>query len=484
MVAGYFHSQSVGPVILHSDQFLREYEAFWKDPAVAPYVWVALLFSILCLATQYQLWTGDSEDPLTLMRLQLFRERTVQCLVLGQYTRGGAHVLEALVNYSYEMLFFQDADIGVWLVLGMIVQLALSMGYHRDPRNFPRISPFDSEMRRRVWAAIMQLDLRLSNQMGLPRLLKPEQSDTAEPRNLFDSDFDADTIELPPSRPETEVTPVLFVLAKNRIDCIGDLISDLIANTKEHTYREIMELDQKLREAEASFPTIFRWQPLTQSFMVSPQIIMRRIWLKLTVNRLMIGLHRKYITQSNTQSAYQYSRKACIDAAVNIIELQLLFNEETRPSGLLNPLSWLHSSMLQSVFLLGMSVLCYYIHLANTTPQMLLNEEMRSEIVGLLRKTYPIWLRSSTTSRDAKQAFKHLKVLLETCDSRDSSSLSESSRSKAQPSASPETVLLPNQSSWDDYQDFITNFPMPFDTNFVPMNIASSPSAASSWRHF
>ncbi|GKT96755.1 fungal specific transcription factor domain protein [Colletotrichum tofieldiae] len=64
------------------------------------------------------------------------------------------------------------------------------------------------------------MDLRLSNQIALPRLLKLQQYGTAEPRNLLDTDFNDSTVKLPPSRPETEVTPVLNSLAKGRIKVI------------------------------------------------------------------------------------------------------------------------------------------------------------------------------------------------------------------------------------------------------------------------
>ncbi|KAJ6036784.1 fungal specific transcription factor domain protein [Penicillium herquei] len=91
------------------------------------------------------------------------------------------------------------------------------MGYHRDAKHFSSISPFDGEMRRRVWAMIVQLDSSVSTQLGLPRLVKESDTNTAEPRNLVDSDFDEDISILPPSRPEIEVTPTLYVLTKLRL---------------------------------------------------------------------------------------------------------------------------------------------------------------------------------------------------------------------------------------------------------------------------
>lgn len=305
---------------------------------------------------------------------------------------------------------FKDAEIGLWLLLGMLVQIALSRGYHRDPQNFSHISPFAGEMRRRVWAAIVQMDLRLSSQMGLPRLLKSQQYETSEPRNLLDSDFHESTKELPPSRPETEVTPVLYGLAKIRIDSIGSLITDLVADTREHALPEITVLDQKLHEAEASLPPIFHWQPLSQSLMVPPQIVLHRLILQLAVQRLMISLHRRYLSASfAADERYDYSRNACVQAAIKILEFQQMVHEEIQSDGLLYPVRWLLSSLMQSIFLLGMSVLCYYVQLVKASTTVPLDRE---KILDLLRSTYPMWLRLSAVSQDARKVVEHLSLVL------------------------------------------------------------------------
>lgn len=313
-----------------------------------------------------------------------------------------------LIYCANEALLCKDPDIGLWLLLGMLIQLALSQGYHRDPQNFPSISPFTGEMRRRVWAAIVQSDLRLSSQMGLPRLLKSQESDTAEPRNLLDSDFNDSTAKLPASRPENEITPVLYTLAKNRIDSVGGRISDLVADTREHSYTEIMELDRKLQDAEASLPPIFRWQPLSQSFMVTPQIILHRVWLQLAIQRSAVWLHRKYLSPSHTEERYTYSRNKCLQAAIKILEFQQLVNEETQPDGQLQSMRWVLSSLMHSVFLLGISVLCYYVQMAKTVPGFPLDRDVGAKIHSLLEKTYPVWLRRSTVSQNARQAVEHL----------------------------------------------------------------------------
>ncbi|KAF5268855.1 hypothetical protein FOXYS1_233 [Fusarium oxysporum] len=379
-------------------------------------------------------------------------DRMVASLILGQYTRGGEYVLETLINYLIcESFMSQEDETGLWLVQGIIVQLALSQGYHRDPHNFPSITPFSGEMRRRVWAAIVQLDLRLSSQMALPCVLKAQQYDTAEPRNLLDTDFDEDTIDLPPSRPETEVTPVLYSLAKGRIDKMMGLVNDIVNDTKEHPYTEIVELDRMLQEAEASLPPIFKWQPLSQSFMVAPEIIMHRVLLQLAIQRLTIWLHRKYLAPSYTHTCYQHSRKACVQAAIKVLEFQQIVLEETQGDGLLYPTRWarwmLLSSRPRAVFLLGVSILCYYVQLTKSRPDVSLDESTGSKIHGLLRNAYPLWLHSTTVSREARRAIDYLSLRLGLQEQEIGVPLADSTADTPQ-----DTDMSLDQFTWDAYE--------------------------------
>ena len=50
----------------------------------------------------------------------------------------------------------------------------------------------------------------------------------------------------------------------------------------------------------------------------------------------------------------------------SILEFQQLVHEETQSDGLLYPVRWLLNSLIQSIFLLGISVLCYYFQLVRS----------------------------------------------------------------------------------------------------------------------
>lgn len=106
-------------------------------------LWLGLLFTIMCLATQFEKFRLDpgvhSPAALSMERdlqkmADTYRLRIGQCLVLGNYTKGGPYVLETLMLYIAAELFSStDAEIDIWILTGNTVQIALHMvssGYY------------------------------------------------------------------------------------------------------------------------------------------------------------------------------------------------------------------------------------------------------------------------------------------------------------------------------------------------------------------
>ncbi|KFY65820.1 hypothetical protein V496_02341 [Pseudogymnoascus sp. VKM F-4515 (FW-2607)] len=407
--------------VIHRGHFLTEYDNFWKDPPGTPIMWICLLFTILCLGELHQhsqTPTGSTPqismfDGSPTSSMNIFRERIVQCLMLDKYTKGGPYVVESLIQYNMiEHFLRRDAQFEIWILLGMLIPISLRMGLHRDPKHFTEIPAFAGEMRRRVWATIFQIDVGFSALAGLPRMIKPQQCDTEEPRNLLDSDFDDKTLELPQSRPESEVTPVLFLLAKNRIISVGGLISDLAHDIRPYPYAELMRFETLLQNTQNSLPTSLRWQPLSQSITQSPQTIMQRVYLDMFSYKMLIILYKRYLSASITQPQYTHAREACLDSARNILEYQHLLYEETQPDGRLSSIGWSYSLILNDDFMLAASVLCFYIKQYSKDQRDVIDEETFQTIKSLLRRSHDIWLRSSSVSNEAQKAVQALGIIL------------------------------------------------------------------------
>ncbi|KAK2612518.1 Trichosetin biosynthesis cluster transcription factor tf23 [Conoideocrella luteorostrata] len=422
LISRYFNSFEMSPAVLHSVQFLKEYDDFWVDPCATPITWLALLFTLMCLATQFQVFRLDPSDQVsTVLREQdlkiyvsIYRQRVVQCLVLGDYTKGGPYVLETLMLYMAVELFLRnDAEIGNWILLGTIVQLALHMGYHRDPKRFKNISAFEGEMRKRIWATVVELDLGISAQMGLPRLIKQWQADAPEPLNLQDSDFNKATVVMPPSRPETDLTPMLYRIVKARLMTAIGYIWDFAADSRTYTHVEIMDMNKRLQDAHASIPEQLRWQSMAHCITNSPQLIMQKIFLEIMFQRARIVLHRRYLHGFPDNTDYNYSQEACLDAALTLLDYQQMLQDETQPFCQLYQERWKVSSLVNHDFLLAISVLCLYLKQPASDGEAKPTGSIPNEtILGALKRSYYVWLSSSGSSKEALEATRALRLVL------------------------------------------------------------------------
>ncbi|KAM0341652.1 hypothetical protein ACHAPU_009898 [Fusarium lateritium] len=348
----------------------------------------------MCLATQFEksrldpgiqtLATAYAEQDLK-KAAETFSLRISQCLVLGNYTKGGPYVLETLMLYiASEILIRHDAVIDVWIIMGTTVQIAMQMGYHRDPRHFQGLSPFAAEMRKRVWATAVEMDMGISAQMGLPRIVKHWQTDTQEPSNLQDNDFDKSTVEMPPPRPNTDLTPMLYRIVKAKMTAVLGLIWDFLADMRPCPWSEVEKMDRKLNEAREAIPDCLRWHSIARCITDSPQHIMQKVVLETLYHRARILLHRKYMF--NPPAASKDSRCIVLESALKLLDYQHMLQEE------MQPFCQLHAPV-ESLQLRG------------PWPT---SEAIR----GSLRTSYQIWLPSSLHSKEAGKVVKALKVAL------------------------------------------------------------------------
>jgi hypothetical protein len=353
--------------------------------------------------------------------IQSYRERVAQALVLSRYTRGPPYTMETLFLYfTMEYYLGNDSHSGVWILLGVIVRVAMRMGFHRDPAHSSQISPFHGEMRRRIWVITVQADIILSSQVGLPRMINLTQCDTKEPCNLADEDLDESMTEVPPGRPDSDSTPILYLIVRSRILTVFGMILDTITATESVTHAEVMRLDSFLLEIVAAIPLSLRSRPIANSIADHQDIIMRRVYLAMLVRKAQCVLHYRYLITGRSDSNYIYSRQSCIDAAIDILQYQSMLHEETKPGGQLHEVKWKVSSIIiQAEFLLAATILCVYLDhevaasLLPQAPNQEVAEEKRDVVERTLRESARIWSQASDQSREAQKAAAAVRVVLE-----------------------------------------------------------------------
>lgn len=76
----------------------------------------------------------------------------------------------------------------LWSLNGVVIRIAQKNGMHQDGEMLG-LSPFESEMRRRVWWQIIILDAKYAISSGFGHSLLPRHSSTSKPKNLNDVDI-------------------------------------------------------------------------------------------------------------------------------------------------------------------------------------------------------------------------------------------------------------------------------------------------------
>ncbi|OKL55494.1 putative Transcription factor [Talaromyces atroroseus] len=400
MVAGYFLDRPIVPVVLHGPTFLIEYERFWENPLGTSLIW--------------------------------------------------HHSIETLLLYlNIELLRREDAQTEPWMMFGVTVRLAYRMGYHRDATHFPQISPFQGEMRRRIWALIVQLDIFTSAQVGLPRMTRDDQADAAEPRNLLDEDLHQDMQELPPSRPSAVQTEIQYTLLQTKLVLVCGRVFDWVgALSSKRTNlsfaeADVARLDKQLDDAYAALPEPLRMRPMSKSLVDNAETILRRISLCLRFQgaKCLLHYHFSSLLPSLLQGQHLNghdtgSHETTIRAALQILQCQRILYEETQVSGRLYKDRWRVSSLLKDPCLMATAVLCSELDGPHGRPQssredgeriidtsdniIMTNpalptqsrQSVRAEIIQTLHDCCLVWTHLSGTSFEASKAAEAVRTVL------------------------------------------------------------------------
>ena len=424
LIIRYFNSYDPAIHILHPPTWYKVYEKHWEKPEATGPAWLGQMFAILCLA-MHSYYRMDDEPPeyrgKSLATAAHYRALTGQCLLLADFTKPVNHMIETLVLHLHgEYARTCDTEVGVWMLVGMIVRLAMRMGYHRDPKYFGGITPFQGELRRRVWTFVRQSDLLFSFQIGLPSMIRQGDCDTELPRNFFDDDFNEDTQVLPPSRPPSEPTPVSYMRAKAIMSFAFGRVVERLHLVTSLTYDETMELDQHLRECLADLPPHLRMKSLDECASDPGALVMQRFNLSILYHKGQCVLHRKFLTKARENNRYAHSRRTCIDSSMELLSHQATLHYESNPGHRLHGMKVLISSLTAADFLLAAMIVALDLYCSsdseNTGPDSedvyTWGSDRRSDMIRALEVSLEIWKETQDQSIEALKASTVLTVTL------------------------------------------------------------------------
>ncbi|KAJ3572794.1 hypothetical protein NPX13_g4927 [Xylaria arbuscula] len=392
LLSWYFGTSLLVSGIIHPEKFQMEYEAFWAAPMETSPLWTALLFSLLSIMAR-------------------------------RYATANAYALEAFLMHLVSNLACKStSSTNLWFEMGTIIRLSFRMGYHRDPSTLPRMSVFDGEMRRRLWFNIVHIEALMSSQLGFPSMIPTDFCDTKLPRNLYYSQLQTDMKSLPPGKPLSEKTPIRYSIAK---DSVMSVFKKIAAHTQSlavpvhESFTRTIALHHELHEGYNGLPAVLKRRDINLSFLDSSEIIIERYSIETLFQQGLIILHRRYISCDPRSQRFEFSRNACIEAALDMLARQVDMHKACGPGGRLYEERWLVYKLPAYGVLLAAMVVCLDLSVCmrrsrETTPaaEVVDKHDLLGREYRALQTSREIWAAMGDSTAEAPIALNALDLMI------------------------------------------------------------------------
>ncbi|KAI0973773.1 hypothetical protein F4678DRAFT_470980 [Xylaria arbuscula] len=304
--------------ILHVPSFMREYESFWTPPELVSNGFLMKLTMVLTIGGVFLADRSLATDIKRTARSWVY---AVQWWLIGP-TERDAMSIDGIQVFCLLLLARHTNALGgtASILTEALSKLAFTIGLHINPRAHASVTPFESELRRRLWLTVLELLTINALNSTLPLLLQagdyhvPLPSDTADPH--LGGPSDADAQHHAHTRHEELDCSLQLTLAKS-LRLRMQIVRELNDGSRESSYEKTVALSTAL-QAHCRELTAF-FQPEGQDTTNTNDTVMRGFhekFLDTYFRRLILFLHRPFAHRARHDARYLPSRKTCLDASL------------------------------------------------------------------------------------------------------------------------------------------------------------------------
>ncbi|OBT79282.1 hypothetical protein VF21_01907 [Pseudogymnoascus sp. 05NY08] len=318
LVDAYFRTSESICRILHIPSFLKEYRQYWEQPDVANPVFIVKLLLVMSIGGCFY----QGPDSIH------YRVESKKWIFAGQswlstpFEKAKLHIstiqIQCLLIIARQYCSI-SGDV-VWIAAGTLLRTAMQMGFHRDPASLPKIGILQGEMRRRLWATIIELNIQSSIGSGMPFLISEEEWDTAPPANIDDIEISEATNDLVTPKPSSTLTQTsLQIMLLQSIGPRLEFIRYSNSILNKPSYDDVLRIGAELTKALRDNRTfILRVNQSLQSQDRVTQFNINMVDHPLRLALLL--LHRPFAAKGMKDPRFYYSRKICLESAVTILK--------------------------------------------------------------------------------------------------------------------------------------------------------------------
>ncbi|KAK3389453.1 hypothetical protein B0H63DRAFT_99197 [Podospora didyma] len=315
LVDAYFRTIEGVYRILHVPTFWQEYRRYWQSPESASKGFVVQFQLCMAIGTCFQ----DDVTSLRHSAIQWVYEAQAWFVSPSEKSRMNLAGLQTmcLLHLAREACGV-SGDL-VWISAGALMRTAMHMGLHRDPDSFSGMSTFRSEMRRRLWATILEIALQSSLDSGGPPLVALADFDTHAPSNFDDDQLADDENFSSVPRPLSTFTQTTVQLALLRSFPTRLAIAQYVNHFNSPvTYEETLKWNSELTSACRALSATL--QPSYDPAGVLPKRL-SLFQLRLAehmVHRFFMALNHPWLCSAQHNPAYYFARKMCVETSLKL----------------------------------------------------------------------------------------------------------------------------------------------------------------------
>ncbi|KAI0888700.1 uncharacterized protein GGS22DRAFT_184278 [Annulohypoxylon maeteangense] len=312
MVSIYFKSFESTYRILHESTFMSEYQKYWDQPESVTTDLRLKVLLVIGIGSSLSEHIGHDVALRNMVNQYVYAAQTWLSGPLEKDRLGVAGVQIYCLTILARQIFSIGGDL-VWGSVGSLIHIAMQIGLHRDPKHFPSMSILQAEIRRRLWATIVEMVVQSSLDTAMPPRMTLDDFDTEAPSNVNDDEIDESTTTLRPHSRSTFTTTsiqlILFDLLPTRLRILH-LLNSLHA---ELSYLDALTLSAEITDQYRISNTFMRENEQSGA---TP---FHRNLLDYLVRRFLIPLHCPFASEARVNPLFYYSLKVSLDSALSII---------------------------------------------------------------------------------------------------------------------------------------------------------------------
>ncbi|KAI1873456.1 hypothetical protein JX265_005078 [Neoarthrinium moseri] len=308
--------------IVHIPTFKKEYEKFWDPTQTRCAAFTALVLAMLAASSCMDMQPSSKFVGIKSNAYQTAERWTKAC---DAWLDQQSQKHRSMIHYQIMCMIYLAKRINIikkkrfWTNSGALIREGIIVGLHLDGDQVAsRITPYYREMRRRIWATMMEFDLQASFDQGVPTLLSQMTVDSKAPRNIDDEEFDEDTEELPTPKSSTEYTFSSYQsLSRQSLQARLELNRVMTGPIVDLDWERVTRYTEMItQEIDALPPWDSEEQNATND---SRKPVLAHALLHIQLRQYLIPLHQPYLKLRQYNSKYQVAEFIYYTAARDIV---------------------------------------------------------------------------------------------------------------------------------------------------------------------